>query len=181
MKAVVIIAVGAVSLLGVTSCSSEKKLDVSSAQSSPEESIPSDVSIPDITIPSNITIPDITDLTIPSDISIPDGAIPQLSGDCGEYLQIFASVFAGGDQETFDGLADVYKQLKDSVPEELKDDVDKASEGLDKLAALYKEYNYDAVKVFQDPEAQALITDQDFNTALTNVSNWLEEECKLGG
>jgi hypothetical protein len=36
------------------------------------------------------------------------------------------------------------------------------------------------VKAFQDPDAQAIVSDQDFNDSMTNITNWLDEECNLG-
>src|SRR3954466_10610308 len=129
MKPVAVFAFGAAALLGISACSSDKKLELPSAATS-DESIP-DISIPDISIP-DISIPDISipDISIPTDFSFP----ANMSDDCKNFYEGIASAMTGGDKKTFDNLATAMDNLRDDVPEELRDDMDVVSDAYAKLA-----------------------------------------------
>jgi len=191
MKSVAVFAFGAAAMLGISACSSDKKLELPSAATS-NETIP-DISVPDISIP-DISIPDISipDISIP-DISIPDISIPEISiptdlsfpanmsDDCKTFYEGIASAMTGGDKKTFDDLATAMDNLKDDVPEELRDDMEVVAEGWNKLADIYAEHDYDFTKAATDPELQEFFSDTKFTDASSNVSEWLESECGADG
>jgi len=180
MKSLAVLAIGAAALIGVSACSSDKKLGVAteatSAASNPDVSNP-DISIPDslpdISIPSDLTIPDIS---LPTDISFP----ANISDDCKNFYLGIASAMSGGDKKTFDNLAKAMNNLKDSVPDDLRDDMDVVSQAYTKLAAIYAKYNYDLSKAATDPDLQKFFSDPKFSQSSDNISNWLESECGSG-
>ena len=160
MKAAVLLAagaVGAVSLLGITSCS-DNKLDLSSAQTAPDISIP-DISIPDISLPANI---------------------PGLEGDCAAFYAAFAAAFAGGSQSVNDALPQAIDDLQASLPEDLHDDLETVGQAFAKLEALYKKYGNDPAKAAGDPAFAELFSDPDFTEASANIQSWLDENCDQG-
>src|SRR3954452_479900 len=186
MKSVAVFAFGAAALLGISACSSDKKLELPSA-ATPDESIP-DISVPDISIP-DISIPDfsIPDISIP-DISIPDISIPtdfsfpaNMSDDCKNFYEGIASAMTGGDKKTFDNLATAMDNLRDDVPEELRDDMDVVADAYAKLADIYAKHDYNFAKAATDPDLQQFFTDTKFSEASNNITEWLQSECGADG
>lgn len=166
MKALPLIAIGAASLLGITACSSDKKLTspIVPKTVSTETVDNSSVSVPDVSLPGNISIPT---------------NIPGLGKECLAYLQAFASAFAG-DKTSLSGLSAAFDKLSKAVPPELQADVKTLSEGFAKLADLYAKYNYDYTKIATDPAAQAIFSDKKFTDASDHVDNWLSSQCNVG-
>ena len=171
MKALPLIAISAASLLGITACSSDRKLTapVVPKTVNTDTVSSSDVSVPDVNLPSNISIPDVG---IPANI-------PGLGTDCLAYVQAFASAFAG-DKTSLSGIAGAFDKLSNVVPPELKGDVKTLSEGFAKLTTLYAKYNYDYTKIATDPDVQTLVGDKKFTDASDHVTNWLATQCNLG-
>jgi hypothetical protein len=110
-----------------------------------------DVSMPDL---SDITIPDLSDITIPdlSDISLPAGLPPECEAYATAYLGIFAAVFGGGEVD-IDASDEAFGDLRDQVPDELKDDVDVLAASMQPILDVLAEYDFDFTKIMSDPEA----------------------------
>ncbi len=187
MKVMSVIAAGALALGGLAACSSEKKIGLPSEQTAPDISIP-DISIPDITVPAVGTLP--PGVTIPDSDSDGDDDgnnqgsipvnIPGLSQDCLKYAQALSLAFVG-DSASFATLEEGFADLADVVPDDLQDDLEVLSEGYGLLGEKIAEHNNDYATAFQDPEVQALFSDQEFAAASNNFSTWLEKECGAGG
>ena len=169
-----LLALGVVSILGVSACSDGNKLSVTSSKQTGSTAADSGTSTGDSSGSASGS-GDTTD----GSASLPDLSGAGLSANCTAYLTAIASAFTPN-AEGAASLADSFSALEKEVPDNLKGDVRVLADGFAKLQKLYKKYNYDYSKIATDPEAATLFSDKAFADASTNVSTWLDKECAAG-
>ena len=186
------IAVAALSglLLVTAACGSDE--DSSSATEAPaeteapeaasEDGESGDTEAPEATeAATDVSMPDLSDITIPdlSDISLPAGLPPECEAYATAYLGIFAAVFGGGEVD-IDASDEAFGDLRDQVPDELKDDVDVLAASMQPILDVLAEYDFDFTKIMSDPEAAAKLeamNTPEVTEAQTNLETYLEGIC----
>ena len=116
------------------------------------------------------------------------------SGDlCSYAKQVSASdlgrELAGSSnlKDTFTKLDEVYKQVQDKAPSEIKADVNTVIAGVKKIEALYAKYDWDAAKfaagAAQDPaqftDMEKTLSDPQFTAAAERVGAYFSKVCGI--
>jgi hypothetical protein len=184
MNKTMLVAIGLVGLLGVTSCSSDdNKLSISKSDQSQTtvggdssgsntDTENTDTSDTD-TSGTDTEASDSGDAgTIPG---LPGVSVPGL-GDCGAYLTAFSSALSGQKGGTED-LGNLFDNLSGHVPDDLKAAVETLAKDFGELQKLYQKYDYDFSKISTDPTFTALFTDQEFTDASSKFSEWINAGC----
>jgi len=176
MKRLVHLAVATTALVGLAACSSDSK---STNNKGTEAATPTNgVTTPDVTAP-DISLPDISipDISIP-DFSIPDISIPAMSDECMAFYKDFAGALSG--QTGPEALDSFFQNLKDSVPDELKDDAAIVADTMSTYLKIVAKYGNDITKLMADPDAQKALealNSPAFTAASDNITKYMDSIC----
>ena len=176
MKKSILVAIGVVSLLGITACSDDsksvKQADPASAATSGGDTADSasDSGSSDTSADGGDagSVPDLSGATIPGGL-----------GACTTYLSAFAGAVSGQDAD-LGNISNLFDALAGKVPAELNAAVKTLSTYFVKLQQLYTKYGNDFSKIGTDPEFAALISDPSFADASTKFNAWISAGCPMG-
>lgn len=131
------------------------------------------ISATDDTVPAGATMPDLGDITLPENLPV--------SGECAELYQRFITALgSAGTGQSFDGLEEAFSSLSDSVPDDLKDDVETVADAYGQMAAVIADAGGDIGKAMADPANQAKIAaigTPEVEAASDAISAYFEETC----
>ena len=178
---------GLVAVLGFAACSSDDDAssDDSTSDQTTESTVESTGDTAEVTVPDvSVSTPEVSivdgGVTLPSGVTLPDGVtIPPVEGlaeECTDYLNLFASAFAG-DATATEGLDDAIDDLQAEAPDDLKDDVEVVAEAISELVEISERYQGNPSGLYSDPDALALFSDPAFTDSQQKVTAWLQTEC----
>lgn len=171
MKKSLLVAVGVVTLLGVSACSSDSNsLSVKESNSAGAST----------SVAGSSTDETATGSGGASAATIPDlSGVPGLAGECSTYLSAFAGAISGQDGD-LGSLSSLFDSLDGKVPDDLQSAVQVLSKDFAELQTIYAKYDNDFSKAASDPAFATLFSNSEFTEASAKFNAWISAGCPTG-
>ncbi len=111
------------------------------------------------------------------------GNIPGISEECTEFYNKYIAAMGSIGSGSENGVSDMFSNMKDVLPEELKDDAEIVAAAWVKYEAVLSKYDNDMTKAMADPEAMAALEslgEDKVNEASNAIGDYFSDTCPTG-